>query len=789
VKPLRLEAQGFGAFLEPTEIDFEDADLFALVGPTGSGKSTVIDAICFALYGSVPRYGHKGSVAPIVTTGALEARVSLTFEAGGTRYVATRVVRRQKSGSGASTREARLEAVDGDVLAGSVSEIDVAVEGLLGLTFEHFTRAVVLPQNEFARFLHDKPAARQDLLVRLLGYDVYERMMRAARNRAAEQESAVKLAEQRIEALADCTPEELVVWEEWLALYSELRKDVRAARTALTKLGEQVSAAETGAQRERDVDARLGRVKMPAAVTKLTGEREKVVAALEAGTTGVTEASERITAAEQVLAEAGERDPQLVAQRVHAELPQVQTSLHRARGQASQAVAAVEPAAQKVADLEARGEQLRAEHAAHTLLATLEPGEPCPVCEQVVAKVPRRGKAPAATAALRRQLDAARSDVQARRDKAAAAQQSVEELAGRERDLAAQVADAPPPKELERMLAAMEKAGKSVDAARRDEQAARRKERDAREAVAAVDAKLQQAVAKFREQRDGLVGVGAAPPAEQGELATDWPALVEWAASETVVRAQAVAEADAAVAELRARRDDELGVLVNRALEADVTVKRGAGPDDLLDAVEDAEREAKAEQRRIKDGIGERARLEKQIATSGAGVQVARELARLLDARNFERWLVAEALELLVTGASVRLRELSGGQYSFAFEESSRDFLVVDHFAADEVRSVRTLSGGETFQASLALALALADQLAGLAADGAARLESIFLDEGFGSLDLDTLETVAATIENLGAGDRTVGIVTHVRDLAERMPVQLVVSKGPKTAAVERVNR
>ena len=116
--------------------------------------------------------------------------------------------------------EARLEAVDGDVLAGSVGEIDAAVEDLLGLTFEHFTRAVVLPQNEFARFLHDKPAARQDLLVRLLGFDVYERMMRAARNRAAEQESAVKLAEQRIEDLADCTPEQLAVWDEWLALYT-----------------------------------------------------------------------------------------------------------------------------------------------------------------------------------------------------------------------------------------------------------------------------------------------------------------------------------------------------------------------------------------------------------------------------------------------------------------------------------------------------------------------------------------------------------------------------------------
>src|SRR6476646_6714693 len=142
--------QGFGVFREHTEIDFEGVDLFALVGPTGAGKSTVIDAMCFALYGSVPRYGNKGSVAPIVTMGAIEARVSLTFEAAGRRYIATRVVRLDKRGS-ASTKEARLEAVDGEVLAGSVSEIDGAGEGLLGLTFDHFTRAVVLPQNEFAR--------------------------------------------------------------------------------------------------------------------------------------------------------------------------------------------------------------------------------------------------------------------------------------------------------------------------------------------------------------------------------------------------------------------------------------------------------------------------------------------------------------------------------------------------------------------------------------------------------------------------------------------------------------
>ena len=147
---------------------------------------------------------------------------------------------------------------------------------------------------------------------------------------------------------------------------------------------------------------------------------------------------------------------------------------------------------------------------------------------------------------------------------------------------------------------------------------------------------------------------------------------------------------------------------------------------------------------------------------------------------------MAEALDRLATGASATLRRLSGGQYSLAIDADG-EFAVVDHANADELRPVRTLSGGETFQASLALALALADELAGLAAGGAAKLDAIFLDEGFGTLDPESLDTVAATIESLGAGGRMVGIVTHVRELAARVPVRFEVRKAPVTATVERV--
>jgi exonuclease SbcC len=141
----------------------------------------------------------------------------------------------------------------------------------------------------------------------------------------------------------------------------------------------------------------------------------------------------------------------------------------------------------------------------------------------------------------------------------------------------------------------------------------------------------------------------------------------------------------------------------------------------------------------------------------------------------------------LVDAASARFLELSAGRFSFAFTEGARDLLVVDHGQGDERRSVRTLSGGETFQGSLALALALSDELADAAAGRGARLESIFLDEGFGTLDADSLDTVAATIEALAGGGRMVGIVTHVRELAERVPVRYVVRKGPRSATVERV--
>ena len=171
-------------------------------------------------------------------------------------------------------------------------------------------------------------------------------------------------------------------------------------------------------------------------------------------------------------------------------------------------------------------------------------------------------------------------------------------------------------------------------------------------------------------------------------------------------------------------------------------------------------------------------------AESDSQYKVAHLLDTLLRSSRFPEWLEAAALDTLVVDASASLNELSDEQFSLTHRDG--EFYVIDHADADSERSVRTLSGGETFQASLALALALSSQLSTMAVGGAAQLDSIFLDEGFGTLDPDSLELVAETLENLAKGNRMVGVITHVAALADRIPVRFTVSRDNRSSRLVR---
>ncbi len=786
MRPVTITMVGFGAFADPVTVDFEGVDLFALVGPTGSGKSTVIDAMCFALYGTIPRYEDRRAVGAAVHTLAAEARVSLTFELGGRRYVAARVVRRDKHGK-ASTKDARLELQGGEVIAGTAREMETAVPELLGLGFDQFTRAVVLPQGAFARFLHDKPAARQDLLVQLLGLDVYERMMQRARSLAAEMNATLVRDRGRIDQLAAVTPELRAAVEAHAVECGEARARWREAQPELDALQSDAQESDRTAAARVGLGKRLGEVSVPAGAAALGAALAAADAELDSAEQAAEAATVAVADADAAVVSAGDRDALIARRDAHATLVTLLSesdATRRARVEATDTAAAAVTAAN---DAEDHMERMRTASAAHVVRQHLVAGAPCPVCEQAVGAIPTGDPPPdwtEARAAARTARDLA--------DQAARsldrAEHRAEALEHRLEAARSAVAGQPDADTTAKALADLIVAARAAAAAREAEQAVRRGTRVARDARDRAQRDAQHARETFRTTRDDLAGLGLTPPAESGDLAADWEQLEGWAGREARTQAEAAAAATAHAEATRSILGARLAEFRAEAVELGVEIEAarpGVGP--LLEAVAAEERISRDRVERMDAELEERAVLIESVVARAGDADVAAELARLLDANHFERWLVSEAVHRLVDGGSERFHELSNGRFSFAFEETGRDILVVDHTQGDERRSVRTLSGGETFQASLALALALSDQLARFAADGSARLESIFLDEGFGTLDAETLEMVAATIENLGVSDRMVGIVTHVPELAQRMPVQFRVTKGARSSHVERV--
>jgi exonuclease SbcC len=350
-------------------------------------------------------------------------------------------------------------------------------------------------------------------------------------------------------------------------------------------------------------------------------------------------------------------------------------------------------------------------------------------------------------------------------------------------ELTATLIDAPSDSEAQAELARIDElaaAARDADAALSHARAARQR---AEEASQALDREATAAWQVLRKTRDGLIAFGA-PVLPDGPVLNAWMSLTAWAAQHARDLAGALPGARDSLLAATVERDSIASLLESDFAAAGVVLPPGELSSTAPIAAATAVNQARAERARIVERRDQAARLSTDHATADAERQVAGMLGNLLRSNQFPEWLEAAALDTLVADASLRLAELSNGQFELTHRNG--EFFVVDHADADSQRGVRTLSGGETFQASLALALALSTQLSSMAAAGAARLDSIFLDEGFGTLDEATLEVVAATLENLAQGDRMVGVVTHVAALAERVPVRFVVNRDSRTSSIMR---
>ncbi|PRX48998.1 exonuclease SbcC [Prauserella shujinwangii] len=282
---------------------------------------------------------------------------------------------------------------------------------------------------------------------------------------------------------------------------------------------------------------------------------------------------------------------------------------------------------------------------------------------------------------------------------------------------------------------------------------------------------------------------------------------------ESVEAALAAARSEERVAELerRLREAEDAEVRARAVLEEPELA--GVSPDEVVD-VDSARAEAEEARVRAEQAVSRaheaegRARtvteLAERFATATGELTPAEEEFAELDAltdvvngrgQNARRmslrsYVLAARLEEVAVAATARLRSMSQGRYSFVHSDAAgsrgtRGGLgldVLDDYSGT-VRPAKTLSGGESFLASLALALGLADVVA--AETGGALLDTLFVDEGFGTLDAETLDVVMDVLDELRAGGRVVGLVSHVEELRQRIPTRLRVRKSRSGSSIE----
>jgi exonuclease SbcC len=785
MRPVRLRVEGFSAYREPVDVDFAGVDFFSLTGPTGSGKSSLVDAMVFALFGRVPRLGGN-AVAPAISAGADRARVRFDFEVGNTVYCAVRMAQRTSTG-GASVREARLQEGE-QVLADGADDVTEAVEELLRLRFEDFTRTVVLPQGEFARFLTATKAERQGLLRNLLGLDVYTRVRELARTRSAvagERAEGARRALETLELADAATMELAVARSEALA---ELVTAVGEAERTLSALDGQVNEARADAERVAGHVADLTSIEAPPQLEELdtlfVESRSRLVEAEEVERAG----RQGLARIESVLSELPSGDQIESWRRARARLAELEARLDDdALEQSRLAMAAAEEelrvAVEHLADVDREIETERSRHATHLIAAGLRVGAPCPVCLHEVEELPASLE-PVSVEVTEGRRQEALDRVESLRIAAANARDGLARLEAASAEVEAQasevreiVAGAPSREEVEELATRRGELDESAVAGR---EALVGLEQETSAARAALESVADASRRLSRQLTAAQLKVAALDPplSESDDVVVQWKDLLAWK-EHTLTRLGEDREATlAAVEEAVAAADSARKDLTDLLAGQQITPVEPFSVQ--VATAHQAARSLVDSYQRAAEQAEELTELERSAAEEAA---IADALAGHLRADGFEQWMMAGALTDLVAGANDLLGQLSSGGYSLATDDSG-GFSIVDHRNADERRSVNTLSGGETFLVSLALALSLAETLS---AAGGSGLDAIILDEGFGALDDEALDTVASVLEELTERGLMVGIITHVKELAARAPVRYEVRREPTGAQVRPV--
>ncbi|WP_027876232.1 SbcC/MukB-like Walker B domain-containing protein [Meiothermus cerbereus] len=900
MRPIKLLLDGFGPYAQAQTVDFNpDLGLFAITGPTGAGKSTLLDAITYALYKATPRIGATG-LKDLKHPQADAARVELTFAVGEQLWRVVRVVGKENQN--------RLEFHQNDAwrihpASEKVRELDAKLAEILGMDYDTFTRAILLPQGQFDLFLRGSPKERRETLIKLYGLETLKAMRERVMGRLEDLKKQKARLEGELAALAEAEEERLGALRDEIAALDQseraLTQKLQEAERTLKKLEELVGLwgeLESWRRRQQtwenerpriaEVAARLARAQQAERIwpqveaiqqaeaelqqkQQALGQDQSKLEKLEAkfGDLRARYQSEKHQALEQQMHQLpllrskeaslkryggslGLRHPHPLpfdedrldqlrdAERVFAELEKARIGAQRAQARLQEAEQELQQAQtlsaelkQNLAALADTGKQHKArlEEAKQALEreklqqglglyhAHLKQGEPCPLCGHPVENLPPP-KPQADLQALEAQVEHLETTLGELRAQYAATQQRLKDLEERLPRLQEQLdklrAEAEEARKAHAELEAQAQALGSPEQVR--EERTRRLAALAEEVrtitggkeVAAYVKWLEQELQTLRDLKQEIDRLEAQVAELKGKIQSQ---------AEVVRVLNLARQRESLLALLRAANFDSLEAARSARLspeEMEALQKRikedeleGAQIASNLGALEEKLRgqppitpDQVTEQRSLKDSLereldaikkslgGKRSdlkRLEEQLKRKRQLLQEKAELDKQIDlweqlagdlkGDRFQDFLLERYQSGLLGRASQLIASLSQNRYSLQLEDG--EYFVFDRWT-DALRPVRTLSGGESFMASLCLALSLSEHLS------RGRIGALFLDEGFGTLDGETLEQVAGVLEALPTQGRLVGIVTHVEALAERLPARLEVYKSPAGSQV-----
>lgn len=851
MRPLKLTMSAFGPYAGQTTVDFDalgTTGLYLITGDTGAGKTTIFDAIAYALYGEASGETRESSMLRSkYAEPETPTFVELIFANGGERYTVRRnpeYTRPKTRGTGTTVQKADAELTmpDGRVIT-KTREVTAAVTEVIGVDRAQFSRIAMIAQGEFRRLLLAQTDERKAIFRQIFRTGKYLALQNRLKDDAAalektcgelvaalrstaetigcddpgalpdaeDTDALLTALDALIDADADARAQTGTKHEQAKAQHARLLTDLgkaqaveqaraelktaeadlqqaqceqAAARTALDTAEAKQPNMEQLLQdiaRLQDALSQYEQLDKQRAQAKAAREAlEEKTAALELARTQAQTAEQackdtRAQLAEQpTLAVAAEQTAQ--EQKAAEQRCKALTELDRQRKRCAELQKKLEAAQEKYTRAAEAAQAASAYYSAldrayldaqaGILARTLTPGQPCPVCGATEHPCPAAApeQTPDAAARKRAKADSERAQRDAEACSAEAAALRGQLTAVREALETACAALTPPldPETLAQTLPALqEKAAQDARCDELDAAAANRAAELPHADSNAAKAALTQAQTQHEALRQALDTAQKQHAAAQAKYA-------QLRGKIATLHTQTDAAPAADIAALQAQCD---------ALSARIDVLQAQM--NALDTRLQQNRTARAKldtQRQEYDAAHERWQWVHALAATANGAIPGQEKITL------EAFLQAAYFDRILGRANTRLLIMSGGQYELRRCERAGDnrsqtgleLEVVDHYNGT-ARSVKTLSGGETFAASLSLALGLSDEVQSSA--GGVQLEAMFVDEGFGSLDSEALQQALTALVGVSGGCRLVGIISHVAELKERIDRQIIVTK------------